>query len=169
MDKKAAFEMVGALGVIASLVFVGVQVRQSAEETRAATVLQLKVGWVQVNLAQVENPESIRALGRVLEVGYTNVDADSRILVDALYRTIAHNWSNAYFQYRIGTLDDEQWRGLTRDMEHESRRQFIWDFWDVWGYVYDDAFQAYMDSLRSENAPTSPKTPESSEQTDPGG
>ncbi len=37
------------LGVIASLIFVGVQVQQGATATRSATVLQLKDSWVQLN------------------------------------------------------------------------------------------------------------------------
>ena len=51
LDKKATIELVGTVGVIASLIFVGVQIQQGAAATRSATVLQLKDSWVQLNLA----------------------------------------------------------------------------------------------------------------------
>ena len=67
-----------------------------------------------------------------------------------------HNWSNAYFQYRIGTLDDEQWRPILRDMEVESPNAYIWDIWDAWNYIYDDPFRTLMDSLKAANFDESP-------------
>ena len=69
----------------------------------------------------------------------------------ATQRAIMHNWSNAYFQYRIGTLDHEQWLPLLRDMEAESARPFVWDIWDGWGYSFDDPFRSLMDSLKAAN------------------
>ena len=49
MSGKAVRETLGFLGVMASLVFVGLEIRQGASATRAATVLQLKDAWVQTN------------------------------------------------------------------------------------------------------------------------
>jgi len=46
---------------VASLVFVGLEIRQGAAATRAATVLQLKENWVQLNLMQAANPGLIEA------------------------------------------------------------------------------------------------------------
>jgi hypothetical protein len=51
LDKRATIELAGTIGVIASLIFVGVQIQQVAAATRSATVLQLRDSWVQLNLA----------------------------------------------------------------------------------------------------------------------
>lgn len=151
LDRKVAVEVVGALGVIASLVFVGLQVRQSAEATRAATVLQLKQDWGQLNLTQMANPEIIDALISVRELGFDNADPRSRLVIAAWWRTMMHNWSNAYFQYRIGTLPEEQWEALLRDMEGEARDNVVWAVWDDWNHIYDQPFRVLMDSLRAAN------------------
>ena len=132
LDRKVVFEAVGAIGVIASLVFVGLEVRQSAEATKAATVLQLKEGWAELNLVMMESPEIMDALIQVVEEGLDNVDPRSQLIVAAWWRTLMHNWSNAYFQYRAGTLDEAQWEALVRDMEGESKYGVVWD---VWGEV----------------------------------
>ncbi len=156
MEKKTAVEVAGVVGVIASLLFVGVQVRQSAQATRAATVLQLKENWLQLNLMQIENPEVIHAaFQQVKTVGYANADSVSVLVVQATNRVLMHNWSNSYYQYRLGTLDDEQWRPLLRDMEADSRRpvtaEILWQVWDELGYIYDDPFRSLMDSLKAAN------------------
>ena len=117
MDRKTVIEVVGVLGVMGSLLFVGAEVRQSAEATRAATVLQLKQNWIQLNLTYLEVPELAVAFPKMDSVGYANVDVRSRFLVTSSYRVILQNWSNAYYQKRIGTLDDEQWQPFLRDIE----------------------------------------------------
>ncbi len=163
MNKKTGIEVVGAVSLIASLLFVGVQVRQSAEATRGATVLQLKENWVQLNLTMMQNPEIKDALELVLAEGFENVDVRSQFIVSAWYRTLMHNWSNAYFQYRIGTLDDEQWQAVIRDMAFESvyapvegSSPPVWDVWDQNSYGFDDSFRTLMDSLKAANFTESP-------------
>ena len=158
MDKKTGIEVVGAVSLIASLLFVGEQVRQSAEATRGATVLQLKENWSQLNLTMMENPEVVDALDLVLDVGLENADRRSQITVEAWMRTILHNWSNGYFQYRNGTLDSEQWQSILSDMHFETRykpvagsRVPLWDVWDRNSYGFDESFRALMDSLKAEN------------------
>jgi len=40
-------------------------------------------------------------------------------------------------------------------MERESARpvtaEIFWQFWDEWGYIYDDPFRSLMDSLKAAN------------------
>ena len=60
------------------MVFVGLQVRQSAEATKAATVLQLKDGWAQLNMTQMENPE---ILERVTELVYAHAGIKRKVPV----------------------------------------------------------------------------------------
>ena len=62
-----------------------------------------------------------------------------------------HNWSNAYYHYRIGTLDAEQWLTFLNDIEHESANEHLWAVWDDWAYVFDMPFRSLMDSLKTAN------------------
>jgi hypothetical protein len=156
MSGKDLRETVGLLLVVASMLFVGLEVRQNAEATRAATVLQLKDGWAALNLTYIENPESAVMIQHVQDVGLVNADPESRLVAASMIRTLLHNWSNAYFQFRIGTLDDEQWIPLLRDMEGESDQRLTWDVWDNWAHIFDDPFRDLMDSLRVANYEPSP-------------
>ena len=151
MDRKTLIELVGALGVIASLLFVGVQVRQGAAATRAATVLQLKENWVQLNLTYLEAPGMMNAFASGQAIGFENAEPQSQFLVASAYRAIMHNWSNAYFQYRLGTLGDEQWRPVLSDIETESPNEHIWVIWEDWAYIFDEPFRNLMDSLKTAN------------------
>ena len=163
MSGKAIRETLAALGVIASMVFVGLEIRQNAEATRGATVLQLKENWSQFNLTILQNPEIVDALDLVLAQGFENVDRRSQKMVSSQWLAMLHNWSNAYYQYRINTLEEEQWQAILRDMEFESTYGIdvgatppVWDVWDRSSYHFDDSFRTLMDSLRVANFEAAP-------------
>lgn len=153
MERKTLAEAIGTASVVASLVFVGLQIKQTGDVTRAATVLDLKENWAQLNLTYLEAPDVGAAFRTVNEIGYNESDPRTQFLVASAYRAIMHNWSNAYFQYRMGTLDDEQWTPLRNDMAADSRNPNLWLIWDDWYHIFDEPFVTLMDSLRTANQP----------------
>ena len=151
-DLGQAITILANLGVIASLIFVGVQVQQGATATRSATVLQLKDSWVQLNLAFATSVELAEAFRSVETQGWNDADYTSKALVAAFYRTLLHNWSNAYYQYRNGTLEEEQWAPHLREARETVRAPGMRELWSDWAYVYDDSFQSLMDDLIAQSA-----------------
>ena len=85
---------------------------------------------------------------KVAEQGW-DADYHARDLVTGFYRTLMHNWSNAYFHYRNGTFDKVLWMANVRDVENSAREKFVRDFWTQWRYVYDDDFAAFVDDTFS--------------------
>ena len=144
LDKKSVIDALGTAGVVASLIFVGVQVQQGAVATRSATVLQLKDAWVQLNLASATSLELAEAFETVEKDGW-DADALARILVTSFYRALLHNWSNAYYQYRNGTLDEAQWLPHLREVKTNAKNPIMREVWYGWNHVYDDEFRKLMD------------------------
>lgn len=144
MDKKMFVDVLGHVAVVGSLIFVGVQVHQAAVVSRSATVLQLKDNWVQLNLAGATSPELIDAYDAVGAGGWES-DARARGLVMAFERARLHNWSNAYYQYRNGTLEEDQWFPHLREIQHNAHNQILKKVWSEWDYAFDDEFRKLMD------------------------
>ena len=139
------------VGVIASLVFVGVQVRQEAAATRAATILQLKDSWVQLNLAEATSLDLSEAFESAETKGWDGASAVEKRLVAGHFRTLFHNWSNAYYQYENGTLDENQWKAYAREAQTAARSPLIQQVWSEWNYVYDDRFRGLMNGFIAES------------------
>jgi hypothetical protein len=138
------------IGVIASLVFVGVQVQQGATATRSATVLQLKDAWVQLNLASATSVDLATAFQAINEKGWNGASFGEKELVTAFYRTLFHNWSNAYYQYQNETLDENQWGAYIREARWNVENPNVRLIWTEWNHVYDDSFRTLMDNLIAE-------------------
>ena len=147
-DKRSVVELLGLVAIVASLIFVGMEVRQAAVETRSSIVLQLKDSWVEFNLAILDNQGLFDAIQIVTAEG-REANQKAKFTVDAWLRALFHNWSNAYFHYRNGTLDKAQWMANVRDAENGAQEQYVREFWTEWRHVYDDDFAAFVDDTFS--------------------
>ena len=84
LDKRSVVDLVAAVAVVASPIFVGVQVQQGAAAMRSATVLQLKDAWVQLNLAAATSWELAGAFETIEKDGW-DADRQARDLVGSFY------------------------------------------------------------------------------------
>lgn len=134
LDKRATIELVGTVGLIASLIFVGVQIQQGAAATRSATVLQLKDSWVQLNLAGATSLDLAQAFTTVQTEGLGS-DSNADSMVTSFYRALIHNWSNAYYQYENGTLEEAQWKPHLLEMQVNASNEVLVEIWREWSYV----------------------------------
>jgi hypothetical protein len=150
IDLGQTIAILANLGVIASLIFVGVQVQQGATATRSATVLQIKDAWVQLNLAAATSVELADATQAIAEQGWNDATNRDRTLVTAFYRTLFHNWSNAYYQYQNDTLDENQWGAFVREARVSLENPNIRRVWADWNHIYDDSYRELMDGLIAE-------------------
>lgn len=151
-------EVIGLVGVIGSLVFVGLEVRQSAIATRAATDAQVADGFRELNLVMASSPELARALA---EHGGNPEQAprSDQVLILGLYRAIFHIWSNAHRQHLSGTIDPAVYASVVQELrayagespaganaEDIARRQKLTRWaWERERFLYNPDFQRFVD------------------------
>ena len=148
--KKAVVDLVSVVAIVASLIFVGMEVQQGTAATRSATVLQIKDAWVQTNLAIATNPKLARALAAARTQAWDEIPPEDRPAVSAFYRTLFHNWSNAYYQFQNGTLEEVQWIPHVREAEIALALPPIRKVWLDWNDRYDDPFRELLNGLIAE-------------------
>jgi hypothetical protein len=151
IDLGQTITILANIGVIASLVFLGMQVRQEAAASRAATFQQLKDSWVQTNLAEATSVDLANAFETAQTQGWESASPVERRLLSGFIRTLFHNWSNAYYHYGDGTLDVNQWQSYIREMRSGMGSPLLRQVWSDWGFVYDDQFRELMNELITES------------------
>jgi hypothetical protein len=103
----AIAELLGAIGVIASLVYLATQIRQSREQMRAATYQQIHEHQGQT-FTTLPNPD-MDVVRRGLEDFHQLSAEDTwRFGLWALHNVM--NLESAHYQYRMGMLDQSRWR-----------------------------------------------------------
>ena len=107
MNKFSWAEMVAATGVIASLVFVGMQIQQSNALGRLQAQQAMGEQWSNVNLTMATSPELASLVARVREGEladeFTSGEQYSLYLV---LHGLDHTWEMYFLQSRSGVLEN---------------------------------------------------------------
>ena len=155
-------EVIGVLGIIGSLIFVGLEVRQGAAATRSATAAEFSAGFRELNLVLATNPE-LAAL--VAEYGDdpSRAPAAQQVQLAGLWRGLFQTWSSVHRQYMNGTLEPLLWQTvvdqmiayagpLDDDPTIVSRQNMMRWAWELDGFLYPADFRAVLDSVLAGHA-----------------
>lgn len=164
MGSRRIAELIGLAGVIASLVFVGVEIRQNSIATRAATDAAVADGFRELNLVVASSPELVRALAANAD-NPADAPGDEQIMILALYRALFHVWSNVHRQHLNGTIDPNIYTAVLQEIsayagkdpaaadidDIERRKRMATWAWESERFVFNPDFRIFVDSILAGN------------------
>lgn len=110
-------EIIGIFAVVASLIFVGLQMQQAQKISMSQTYQARTATAAEWNMAFAANPAALSAYRKASEGNEDEIAAQE---YDALNRTLVglyYLYDNAYYQYQAGFVSEDFW-----DMTSESLR-----------------------------------------------
>jgi hypothetical protein len=136
-------QIVSSVAILATLVYLAIQTRQSARAILANSRSVLLSGDLAVLQQSIDNPSVITS--RLKTEGHTPEElAQLESWIVALIRTREHHW----FQYRDGLLDKEVWQAYRTAIPYVLSYPLERAYWD---YVklnfFDHGFVAEIDRL----------------------
>jgi hypothetical protein len=103
-------EIVGAIAVTLSLVFVGIQIRDNTRATQAAT-LQESVSYdIALLTSMASDPTTADTLNKYFFVAPRQLTEAEMAQGMFAFAAVLRHWENLYFQWLSGTLSDEAWQ-----------------------------------------------------------
>jgi hypothetical protein len=115
-DLAQLSEILGALAVVLSLIYVGVQVQQNTQAIEISAAQQSLDAYRQAQVALMEEPSMAEAMDKAYSGGeLSSVEA---LQVDTYVHFIFSNWESAFLNHRKGLLDNEIWAGWERYYKH---------------------------------------------------
>ena len=150
---KDLLEVIGFLAIIGSLYFVGLETRNSAEQTAQNTQAieisayqQLTANITEMNAMTLEDSE---AAGVLLEArGADPANPRQYRLLSAYFMTLRHG-DIAYFMYERGAIDEERLRSTLRPLPLANERGI--EFWENNKHVFVPGYRDYIDGLIAED------------------
>jgi len=154
MELGALGEFVGAVGVVVTLAYLAIQIRQNThamEESKRAALAQtyqMRADGLQQMLVQASESHHIGPIITKLTLsGYPEnvasletLDAEERGRFRQWQIAQQTHWDNMYYQYQQGYLDEEYYRGAFR--ERVRRLAPIWRALNVTG-----SRQSFIDEI----------------------
>jgi hypothetical protein len=155
-------QIVGIFAVIASLLFVGIEVRQNSTATRAATNAAVKDAFRELNLVIASSPALAKAIAANTE-NLGDAPLGDRLQILAMWRALFHTWSNVHRQHLNGTLDPALYdavvqevstyagnvRGTATVEDAERRARHMRWAWESERFIFNLDFQMFIDGILS--------------------
>jgi len=142
---NAFAQLIAAIGVIASLFYLAVQIRQNTRSQRSIVVDSLTGSLIALLGPQATDPALTRAFAAAVEDWHAATEED-RLRAIALLLMLFKLCENAWFQQRQGTLDREQWQGWDLYIRAYYHRPGVKSWWSLRRGMFAAGFRDYLEA-----------------------
>jgi hypothetical protein len=148
----AVAELIAAIGVIASLVYVGFQIRQNTLSVTASAHRAINDKFISVNEFIGSDPNLIKAflVGRERLEDLDEVDMGRFITI---WMNILLHFEDVFYQHRQGLVGDQYWERIERMIGFYVTEPGVQRYWDLFKGWSTDDFRAYLESRFAEAGP----------------
>jgi len=140
---SAIGEMVGALGVIFSVLYLALQVRQNSKVTRSATRQAISNSQVDMGFRFAESHEMTAAFGRMTDTEFHTAELEAQLRDYLCYRALFRAFEN---QYQDGTFDADMWIGCRENMRRGFSTSSALRAWESCQGILSPDFTKFIDS-----------------------
>jgi len=150
-DLAAIGSFVSGVAVLASLIFVGFQLKQNTQAVRAAASQAHSQNWQQITMQIVESAD----FARVWRLGLDDIESltdDERIQFYAFAGGTLRFFEGARLQWLHGQLDKEHWLNVENTAIDFAVTSGFKAYWAVRRHWLSPQFQEWYGSLSQERA-----------------
>jgi len=143
----AVAELAGAVGVIASLFYLGSQLRRNSESIEAATALSISEATQQRLLAPAQTASLAAAFSKMM--AGEELSQAEHVQVAFFNRATMRGIESTFVQQKRGLLADDVRRGYEALLERQLRLPVFrsTDWWSMERLSFDPAFRELVDEL----------------------
>jgi len=143
-------QVIGLFGVVASLIFVGLQMKQDREialsnayQARADTATQL---WSDM----ASNPALVEATIKSEDLGYDSLSREEKEVLAYSEQAWLHVFENIHFQYINGFISEEHWRRSREAFKSDFRTIGTRTLYERNPRMWRESFQQEINGLLAE-------------------
>jgi len=149
----AVAELCGALGVVASLVYLGRQIRHNSRVVEASTTQAVSDAAQARLLTIASSPSLAAALAKPRDNEAIELTPAETLQSTFFRHAMFRGLENTFLQHRAGLLSDRIWHGyanVIRAQFESSADLETW--WRASSRNYDEEFQSVVDQIRGNPA-----------------
>jgi hypothetical protein len=102
-------QVVGLFGVIASLIFVGLQMKQAHEIASASTYQARATAAMDSDIGAINSPEFLSAMAKVYDRDFDSLSAQEVLALDWWFASFLVGMENTHLQFEAGFLPEEHY------------------------------------------------------------
>lgn len=145
---SAIADILAATGVIISLVYLAVQIRNQNKESRIAVIHSLTQQWADIMARMVD--EGNNAVWRRGLDSFNELNDIERGRHSAMMLNITQVFEGLYLQRADGKLDSQVWIGIDARVRDIFSNPGTREWWEVRAHWYSPKFRSYIATILSE-------------------
>ena len=149
----AISELIGAVGVIVSLIYLAAQIRQNTKSLRASAYDSITAHAAELNKLIISNTD-VAAIIDEGDQDRSSLSVDNRRRYDAVQRIRFRHYDNLHYQYRHGLLEESRWQPLQKALAYQLQKPGVVSSWGQYGQTLNTEFAEYVESLIQETQHT---------------
>lgn len=139
-------EFVGGVAVIASLLYVGLQIRQNTLATRAASHHAMTDSFNEINVSFGRYPELARVWSRGIE-SRASLTPEECVQSDMTWLSFLRIHETLFYQSRVGTAEHQLLVAEQRSLRALFATAGGREWWAVNPYSFSEDFRSYVESF----------------------
>ena len=141
----AVAEVVGAIAVIVSLVYLALQIKAQNKQAKLAA----NHGMFRELRSASQNVGDLAAIFVRANNDYQSITEEEAIRLVVYTTNLIRAWESAFLEYQEGNLDARVWESLSKDYGQMMGASSIAHVWNLRKRNYDAAFQEYVDGIQT--------------------
>ena len=140
-------DIIGAIGVVISLIYLAMQIRQNTKAMKAQSAREAVAAMRDFNKSMVEDPE----IARIFRVGAESINSlneEERGRFGHILFNFFKTAEELHYQYLQGTLDPEIWFSWKQIVALYSTSPGFGEYWSMRSNFFTPAFRSEHDSWR---------------------
>jgi hypothetical protein len=147
---SAIGQVVAAIGVIPSLIYLAVQIREQNKERRRAGINILTAQWSElVKTAQEDRGFAVLFLQGMRS--FQGLDAPDKLRFSAFFTRYTRNCEGMFIYYRDGALGEPLWDEVERTMSDYFAYPGVREWWATRKHWLTDEFRAVVEAIIAKN------------------
>lgn len=142
-------EIVGALGVVLSLLFVGYSIVQSTKATRAQTHQAITQSFMSIAEVIARRPEAFAAGMSSESNGFEELSVGYRAFYIATIFGLFKYFELMFMQHRDGNTDDESWNAWSQHMLMQFHQPGVQAWWSLRETTFHPAFRKFLNESKA--------------------
>ncbi len=126
----AMAELAGAVGIVASLVFLALQIRRNTQSTRALVYQGTLIEAVRMRVTAGQDPKMATLLFETAQHSYSQLPEYEQKQALHLLVGLSHLYESVHYQHARSLIEDtlwEPWEQVIGDFVRTSSFQYLWE------------------------------------------
>ena len=147
---SAVGQVVAAIGVIPSLIYLGVQIRDQNKERRRAGINILTAQWSDLVKTGQESREFAAFFLRGIR-SFQSLDAPDKLRFSSFFTRYIRNCEGMFVYYRDGALEKALWDEVERTMNDYFAYPGVREWWNTRKHWLTDEFRGVVEAIIAKN------------------